>query len=195
VNPVFEQPDDATPLTPDEQRDLIPSHIATRGELNEAEQENILRGQEWAFRRRKPKLLTEKFITDLHRRMLGDVWRWAGQFRRTERNLGIPHYEIAPALRQLFGDADAWIAFNSYPADEIAVRFHHRLVAIHPFVNGNGRHARLMADLLIMQLGAERFTWGRANLRDSGETRTQYMEALRAADRHDYGPLTAFARS
>jgi len=195
LNPIFEQPEDATPLTPEEQRDLIPSHIATRGELNEVEQENILRGQEWALRRRRPKLLTEKFITELHRRMLGDVWRWAGQFRRTERNPGIPYYEIPAALRQLLGDVEAWIEFNSYPADEIAARFHHRLVAIHPFANGNGRHARLMADLLIAQPGGERFTWGRVNLRDAGETRAQYIAALKAADNHDYAPLIAFSRS
>jgi Fic-DOC domain mobile mystery protein B len=196
LTPVFAEPDHATPLTPGEQRDLIPSHISNRGELNEAEQDNILRGQDWALRRRKSNLLlSEKFVTDLHRRMLGDVWRWAGAFRRTERNLGIPHYEIPAALRQLLGDVQAWIEFNSYPADEIAVRFHHRLVAIHPFANGNGRHARLMADLLIMQLGVERFTWGRASLREAGETRARYIAALQAADRHDYDALTTFARS
>jgi Fic-DOC domain mobile mystery protein B len=161
----------------------------------EAEQNNIIRGQDWAFRRRKPDLLSEKFITGLHRHMLGDVWRWAGAFRRTERNLGFPHYEIPAALRHLLGDVEAWIELKSYPADEIAVRFHHRLVAIHPFDNGNGRHARLVADLLIMQLSAARFTWGRANLRDAGETRTRYITALRAADSHDFGSLVTFARS
>lgn len=196
MSDVFEQPDDAaTPLTIEEQRDLIPSHISNRGELNEAEQENILRGQDWALRRRKPGLLREKFLTDLHKQMFGEVWKWAGRLRRSERNLGIPHYEIPAALRQLLDDVKAWIEYQSFPPDEIAVRLHHRLVAIHPFANGNGRHARLMADLLILQLGGERFSWGRASLRDSGEMRTQYIEALKAADHHDYGPLSAFARS
>jgi Fic-DOC domain mobile mystery protein B len=195
VSDVFDQPDDATPLTVEEQRELIPSHISNRRELNEAEQENILRGQDWALRRRKPDLLNEKFITDLHRQMLGEVWRWAGDFRRSERNLGIPFYEIQAALRHLLDDTKTWIEYKSYPPDEIAVRFHHRLVAIHPFPNGNGRHARLMADLLVMQLGGERFSWGRANLRDAGTMRAQYITALKAADNHDYSALLAFARS
>lgn len=192
---LFDQPDDATPLTVEEQRDLIPSHISNRRELNEAEQENIMRGQDWALRRRRPDLLNEKFVTDLHKLMFGDVWRWAGSFRHSERNIGIRFYEIPTALRQLLDEVKAWIEYQSDPADEIAVRFHHRLVAIHPFPIGNGRHARLMADLLVMQLGGKRFSWGRANLRDADEMRTQYLAALKTADNHDYGPLLAFARS
>jgi len=195
VGDLFAQPDDAaTPLTPEEMRDLIPAHIAYRRELNEAEQENIARAQEWALDRRRD-LLSEKFIKDLHRKMLGDVWRWAGQFRKTERNLGIPHWEIEVALRQLLDDTRAWIEYKSYPPDEIAVRFHHRLVQIHPFPNGNGRHSRLMADLLVMQLGGERFTWGRESLQEAGALRQRYIAALQAADRHDIGPLQTFARS
>lgn len=190
----FVHPDDATPLTPEEQSDLIPAHISYRSELNEAEQENIARGQDWALRRRRH-LLNEKFIKDLHRRMLGDVWRWAGDFRKTERNLGIPPYEIPVALRQLLDDANAWIQHESYSPDEIAVRFHHRLVAIHPFPNGNGRHSRLMADLLVMELGQVRFSWGRTNLQRAGDVRRRYIDALGAADSHDLGPLLVFARS
>ena len=192
---VFDRRDGATALTVEEQRELIPSYISNRRELNEAEQENILRGQDWGLRRRKRDVLKEKFLTDLHRHMFGEVWRWAGKFRHSERNLGIPFYEIPAALRLLLDDAKAWIECKSYPADEIAVRFHHRLVAIHPFPNGNGRHARLMADLLIMQLGGERFSWGRANLRDAGATRAEYIAALQAADHHDYSALPGFARS
>jgi Fic-DOC domain mobile mystery protein B len=127
--------------------------------------------------------------------MLGDVWKWAGKFRQSERNLGIPFYEIPTALRQLLDDAKTWIEFGSYPTDEIAVRFHHRLVAIHPFANGNGRHARLIADLLVMRLGQERFSWGRDSLRDAGGLRQTYVSALKAADNHDIGLLLAFARS
>jgi Fic-DOC domain mobile mystery protein B len=194
VSDPFAQPDDATPLAPEETRDLIPTHIAYRNELNEAEQENIARAQDWALGRRRD-LLSEKFVKDLHRHMLGDVWRWAGKFRMTERNLGIAHYEISVALRQLLDDTRAWIGYQSYPPDEIAVRFHHRLVQIHPFPNGNGRHARLMADLLVMSLGAERFSWGSANLADAGAVRQRYIAALQAADNHEIGPLRAFARS
>jgi Fic-DOC domain mobile mystery protein B len=194
VDNLFDQPDEATPLTPEEQRELIPAHIAYRRELNEAEQENIVRGQEWALgRRRDP--LSERFVTDLHKRMLGDVWRWAGKLRRSERNIGIPFYEIPAALRQLLDEAKAWIEYKSYAPDEIAVRMHHRLVQIHPFPNGNGRHARLMADLLVMRLGGERFSWGSANLQAAGEVRGRYIAALKAADNHDIRPLLAFARS
>ena len=194
MSDLFQEPADATPLTPEEMRELIPAHIAYRRELNEAEQDNIVRAQDWALGRRRD-LLTEKFIKDLHRHMLGDVWRWAGKFRTSERNLGIAPYEIPMALRQLLNDARAWIEHTAYAPDEIAVRVHHRLVHIHAFPNGNGRHARLMADLLIMRQGRDRFSWGSASLKDAGATRRRYIAALHAADNHDVGPLLAFARS
>ena len=191
---LFQEPENATPLTFEERADLIPAHIAYRAELNAAEQENITRGQDWALARKRD-LLSEKFIKNLHARMLGDVWRWAGKYRITERNLGIHHYEIPMAMRELLEDAKAWVQHKTYPPDEIAVRFHHRLVKIHPFPNGNGRHSRLLADLLVMSLGGERFTWGRANLQQAGDVRRGYIEALQAADHHDYAPLLRFARS
>lgn len=191
---LFEEPDDATPLSSDERKALIPSDITYRSELNHAEQESIARAQDWALSRRR-NLLTEKFVKDLHARMLGDVWRWAGDFRTSDRNIGIAYYEIPVALRQLLADAAAWLEHKAYSPDEIAVRFHHRLVQIHPFPNGNGRHSRLMADLLVMQLGGKRFSWGSTNLQDAGEVRRRYVEALRAADNHDMAPLLAFARS
>jgi len=193
---VFEQPDEnSTPLTPEEMRDLIPSHIAYRSELNYAELQNIARAQAWLFSRRDKEVLSEKFIKNLHRRMLGDVWRWAGKFRTSERNLGIDYWEIPVAVHQLLANVKAWIEFRAYPADEIAVRFHHRLVQIHPFPNGNGRHARLVADVLAMQLQSPRFTWGRRrSLRDAGVTRRSYIAALQDADHHDIGPLLKFAR-
>ena len=191
---LFEQPDHATPLTPEEIWELIPAHIAYRSELNAAEQENIARGQDWALSRRRD-LLSEKFIRTLHRQMLGEVWRWAGKFRTSERNLGIACYEIPAALCQLLDDTRAWIEYKSFPPDEIAVRFHHRLVQIHPFPNGNGRHARLMADLLVLSLGRERFSWGSAKLQDAGDVRERYIAALHTADGHDIGPLLEFSRS
>ena len=184
----------ATPLTPEEMRDLIPTHIAYRRDLNAAEQENIVRAQEWAMDGRRRDLLSEKFVKDLHRRMLGDVWRWAGRFRTSQRNIGTDYWLIASELRQLLDDAKGWIEYASYPIDEIAVRFHHRLTQIHPFANGNGRHARLVADLLAIQHGGERFSWGRESLRELGEARARYIEALRRADAHDIGPLVTFAR-
>jgi Fic-DOC domain mobile mystery protein B len=194
VSDLFEQPNDATPLTPEEMRELIPAHIAYRRELNEAEQENIARAQDWALNRRRDPL-SEKFVQELHRRMLSDVWRWAGKFRTSERKLGIEFYEIPVALRHSLDDTKAWIEYKTYPPDEIAVRFHHRLVQIHPFPNGNRRHARLMADLLVMRLGGERFSWGSTNLQDAAAVRQRYIAALQSADDHDIGPLLTFARS
>lgn len=185
----------ATPLAPEEKRDLIPAHIAYRHELNAAEQDNVARGQDWALRRRRRGILDERFLRELHRRMFGEVWRWAGRYRTTERNLGIAPWEIATEVRTLIDDARLWIAQTTYPSDVIAVRVHHRLVWIHPFANGNGRHARLFADLLVMRLDGERFTWGSGGLYSAGELRQRYIAALRAADRHDVAALVAFARS
>ena len=186
--------DSGTPLAPEEKRDLILAYIALRGELNAAEQDNIARGQAWALQPRR-EILDERFLLALHRRMFGDVWRWAGRYRTTERNLGVAAWDIAVEMRNLIGDAKTWVAQESYPRDEIAIRLHHRLVWIHPFANGNGRHARLVADLLVMQQGGERFSWGRGSLYSAGELRRRYIAALHAADRHDLAPLAAFARS
>jgi Fic-DOC domain mobile mystery protein B len=127
--------------------------------------------------------------------MFNQVWRWAGKYRKSERNLGIASHQIETEIRQIIEDAQYWIDHKSYPPDELAVRFHHRLVAVHPFSNGNGRWSRLAADLLIMQQGGTRFTWGRANLQVAGDVRRAYVDALHAADNHELGPLVAFARS
>jgi Fic-DOC domain mobile mystery protein B len=192
---LFADDDDAaTPLTPEEREALIPSYITLRAELNEAEQIGIDDAERWAFARRRD-VLSEEFLTGLHRRMLGKVWRWAGAFRQSERNIGIDHWLIPIELRQLLGDMRYWIDNETYPPDEIAVRFHHRLVFIHPFPNGNGRHARLAADLLITQLGGQRFTWGRTSLIAASEARKKYLAALKLADNHEIGPILAFARS
>jgi Fic-DOC domain mobile mystery protein B len=186
--------DDATPLTPAERDDLIPTYITTRGELNELEQKNIAMADRWAFGRRHF-LFGERFLRSLHRRMFGRVWRWAGEFRKTERNLGVKPFEIEPALRQAIDDAMYWVEKKSFPADEIAVRLHHRLVSVHPFPNGNGRWSRLVADMLVVQLGGKRFSWGGADLRSAGEARKRYIDALHAADNHDFEPLIKFVRS
>jgi Fic-DOC domain mobile mystery protein B len=195
VSDNFDEADHAaTPLTEQEKKGLILPHIAFRRELNIAEQENIARGRDWAMRRNRD-LLSEKFIKDLHRHMLGDVWRWAGKFRNSPRNIGINHWEIPMALRMLIDNAKTWIEKKSFPPDEIAVRFHHQLVQIHPFPNGNGRHARLMADLLTVKFDCAPFTWGQGSLQAPGTLRRQYVEALRSADNHDCQKLLAFARS
>jgi len=193
-DPLEEKDDASTPLTEEEREDLIPSYITLRPELNEAEQANILEAEEWAFARKRD-VLDERFLTGLHKRMFGRVWRWAGKFRKTERNIGIDAYRITVELRQLLDDCRYWIEHGTYEPDEIAARFHHRLVLIHPFPNGNGRHARLATDRLLVSMGCSRFTWGRVNLVDPGETRQRYVDALRAADHHDIAPLLEFVRS
>lgn len=190
----YEGDDAATPLTPDEKKGLIPSYITLRQELNEAEQLGIMAAEEWAFSRKRD-VLDEIFLRRLHKRMFRDVWRWAGELRTTPRNIGVDPWNIVPMLRDLIEDARYWVQHGTFPTDEIAARFHHRLALIHPFPNGNGRHARLVADLLLVKLGQERFTWGRVSLVNAGETRSQYVAALHAADAHDIQLLLAFARS
>ncbi|CAH2400870.1 mobile mystery protein B [Mesorhizobium escarrei] len=198
MSDLFAEPEDARPLEPEEREGLLQSWITHRGDLNEAEQENILAGVAWARGRRGRKLqdiLSIDVAMTLHKRMFGDVWKWAGTCRTTARNIGVDAYRIQTDMAALFGDVRYWVENGTYSPDEIAVRLHHRLVAIHPFPNGNGRHARLMADLLIERLGGEPFSWGGGGLADTGELRTRYVGALRAADDHDIAPLLVFARS
>jgi len=188
---LLEEDDASTPLAAEEREGLIPSYVTLRRELNEAEQANILEAEQWAFSRKR-NVLDERFLTDLHKRMFGRVWRWAGKFRHTERNVGVEPYRIATDLRKLLDDSRYWIEHNTYPLDEISARFHHRLVYIHPFPNGNGRHARLATDLLLVALGQSRFSWGQTSLVNTGETRHAYVVALRAADGRDIRPLLEF---
>lgn len=190
----FEADDNATPLTPEELNGLIPTHVTLRSELNELEQQNILEADRWAFSRKR-NVVNEAFLRGLHRRMFDRVWRWAGGYRASERNIGVAHYQIEPELRQIIDDARYWIDHKTYIPDELAARFHHRLVFVHPFPNGNGRWSRLAADLLIVQQGGDRFTWGRANIQADRNARSGYIEALHAADNHDLAPLIRFARS
>lgn len=195
---LFREPEDATPLEAEEREQLLQSWITHRADLNLAEEANILDGAVWARGRRSRRpadLLSAGFVTRLHKRMFGDVWTWAGTWRVTARNIGVDAYRIATDVAALVDDVRYWVEHETYPPDEMAVRLHHRLVAIHPFPNGNGRHARLMADLLIERLGGTPFSWGSGSLADAGELRRRYIAALRAADNHDIGPLLAFARS
>jgi len=189
-----EQDDASTALTAEERDGLLPSYITLRGEINEAEQGNILEAEQWALARKRD-VLSDKFLNNLHKRMFGNVWRWAGKYRHTEKNIGVEPYRIPQDLAQLLDDCRYWIDQSTYEPDEIAARFHHKLVWIHPYPNGNGRHARLAADLLLISLGQKRFTWGSTSLTDPGETRKCYVAALRQADNHNIEPLLTFARS
>lgn len=205
-------PQGATPLDPDEAAGLLPQHITTQADLNAWEEANILEGEKWAKRQTKRDLLTEGFIRDLHSKMFSHTWRWAGTFRSSNKNIGVDWPQVATKLRNLLDNTRYQIdhahiadnsadnsagnsAGNSEECDALAIRFHHQLVWIHPFPNGNGRHARLLADTLAVRLGQARFTWGSASLGSTGNARERYLQALRAADGGSVRELIEFARS
>lgn len=193
---VLDEQDGQTPLDPDEMAGLIPEHLATKGELNDWEQENILRAVRWLKRVRSPDVLSEGFCRTLHAKMFDQTWTWAGTFRKSDKNIGCDWMQIGVKLAQLLGNTRWWVDNATFHPDEIAARFHRDLVWIHPFPNGNGRHARLMADALVRSLGQPAFSWGnRGNPFDANEVRARYLAALRAADHGDYQPLLAFARN
>lgn len=197
---LFDGPPGSSPLEPDDQDGLIPTWIATRADLNAAEQANIAKAAVWVSARtwKVGQILSRDWLRVLHTRMLGEVWEWAGTWRKRETNLGLPPGEIETALEDLVHDVQAQVTDMSpdaWSSDEVAIRFHHRLVSIHPFANGNGRHARLAADELAVSLGRPRFSWGGGeDLTAAGAVRSEYMAALKAADLGDIGPLMAFAR-
>lgn len=191
---VMGYPDGATPLDPDEMEGLRFKHIATRGELDQLEQANIIEGMNWLKKQKIPDVLTEGFVCDLHKRLFGQVWKWAGSFRKTEKNIGIDPRQVAIQLRQLLDDTQYWIDNDTYPPKELAAKFHHKLVYIHLFPNGNGRHARIMADAILTKLmNKPAIDWaGGHRLEEMSERRAQYISALRAADGHDFGKLFNF---
>lgn len=195
----LEYPPGATPLNPNEISGLIPTYISTQSELNAVEQANILEGEKWAFSRKRKNVLTEKFLRDLHKKMFGLVWKWAGTYRTSNKSIGVDWFQIPMEINKLLGDVQYWITHETYPMDEIAAHFHHRLVWIHPFPNGNGRWARAMADVLLFSLDFERFSWGvhlkSETLDGHGEVRNRYIHALRLADAHNYKELLSFVRS
>jgi Fic-DOC domain mobile mystery protein B len=194
-NKFISSQDGNTPIAAGERDALIPN-LASQEELNEWERENILRAEEWCFGRalKSENPLTDEYIRKLHEKMFRDTWKWAGSYRKTEKTIGVPVFKIREMLKNLFGDAKYWIENKTYETDELATRFHHRLVSIHPFPNGNGRHARLMADVLVVREGLARFTWGQNSLISPGKMRTQYIDALKQADAGDIKPLLKFVR-
>src|ERR1700680_581569 len=194
VSDPLDERDDVTPLTPEEREGLIPSHITSRGQLNELEEQNIAEAIALVFvRRRNP--LTESFSRNLHRRMFGKVWKWAGKYRTSNKNIGPNYWEVQPELVRVFETVRSWIEHEIYPPDEIAIRFHRDIVWVHPFPNGNGRWSRFMADMLCVYLRRDKFTWGGSPLRGDDKTRELYIDALHAGDNHDYPALLGFARS
>ncbi|MGA7622602.1 MAG: mobile mystery protein B [Candidatus Acidiferrales bacterium] len=192
--------DGNTPIRPEEAEQLIPG-ISIMGELNEYEALNILQARAWAFDSRTMRSLDpldELYVRELHRRMFDNVWKWAGRYRQTERNIGSDPTEIVQRIPQLLGNTQHWLEHKTFPADEALLRFHHELTRIHPFANGNGRHARMLADIVAVKCGQVEFTWGAGtDLVAEGSARSRYLAALRALDanENDVKPLLDFARS
>lgn len=193
---VMEYPGGATPLDPDEMEGLKYRHVETRAELDQLEQQNIQEGYSWLSRQRKHSdFLTEAFVKDLHKQLFGSVWSWAGSFRNTDKNIGVDHLSIGVELCKLLDDARYWVEHKTYNREEFAARFHHRLVQIHLFPNGNGRHGRIMTDVILEKtLNVAPIEWGAGALNDDGEHRQAYINALRAADKNDYQSLIAFVK-
>ena len=192
---LFKYAKGATPLSPDEVHNLIPSHITTQKQLDEWEQYNIVQGSNWAFSRKRKDLLSIVFAKKLHKQMFNNTWLWAGTFRKRQTNIGIASIYIPQELKLLFDDVQFQLEHDSFPIREIGVRLHHRLVFIHPFPNGNGRFSRLMAELLMRHNNEASFSWGNCNLANDSETRGKYLFALREADNGDYTNLIKFADS
>ncbi|MBA2707487.1 MAG: mobile mystery protein B [Gemmatimonadaceae bacterium] len=186
---------DATPIDPEEAAELIPSHIATIDQLNQWEAADILNATEWALRRKQSNVPSEGFVRRLHQRMFHQTWKWAGHYRATEKDLGSPPSLISTHVRDACGNAAYWLQHKVFPPTELAVRFHHRMVVVHPFPNGNGRHARLLADVVLASLDEPELTWGRTNLQQAGTAREDYIRALKLADKGDFQSLIELARA
>lgn len=187
-----------TPLDEEEKEALLLKHITTKKELDEFEQQNIEKAIEWVISRKFTinNVLNEGFILGLHKRMFGDVWRWAGKYRTSNKNIGIDKMLISTHLYQLNEDCKYWIKNKTYELDELAITYKHRIVRIHPFANGNGRHSRLMADIIIEKLlGGKIFSWGGMNLSGTNLERTKYIDSIKLADKGNIKPLVEFARS
>lgn len=191
---IFEADDNSTPLTAEEKDGLKLKWITLRSELNEAEARNIAQAQIWLMSNKNKDVCSDTFLRELHKKMFGDVWKWAGTYRTSERNIGVVPYQIPIKLMQLFDDVKFWIENKTYSNREIAVRLHHKLVQIHPFPNGNGRISRLMSDLVLEKLEGTKFYWGNTNLVNVSEVRSAYIAALRKADAGDYSALMEFTQ-
>ena len=190
--------DGQTPLDEDEREGLLFKTIATRGELDEFEQQNIEDAIQWSLTRKfkSEYILSESFIQELHKRMYKNVWRWAGEYRKTNKNIGVDKLEIPVALRSLIDDATYWLEHHVYEPEEFAIRFKHRLVSIHCFPNGNGRHSRMIADIIIEKIyNRPVFSWGGARVLEETDIRVQYLQAIRKADKGDFELLLKFSRS
>ena len=194
MNKLVGEPDGATPLEPEEMEGLLHKHVTTRRQLDELEQFNIQEGLKWLKRQKNADPLSVAFACELHKKLFGQVWSWAGTFRQTEKNIGIEPFQIHEQLGQLVGNTKYWVEHSTYPPKEIAARFHHKLVYVHPFPNGNGRHARILADTVItVALNEKPIDWaGGYDLQKMSDRRTEYLLALREADNGEFERLLSF---
>ncbi len=186
-----------TPIDEDEKAGLLIKSITTRGDLDEFEQLNIEKAIQWTLGKKweAEYILSEDFVRELHKKMFNDIWSWAGQYRKTNKNIGVDKHLISVSLRQLLDDSMFWLMHKTYTDEEFAIQFKHRIVKIHCFPNGNGRHSRLIADIIISQIfGKQFFTWYSSSLYKKGEARTEYLKAIKSADNGDILPLINFAR-
>ena len=186
-----------TRLSEEDAHGLIPV-VLTRNDLNRLEQINIMQARTWVMRRssiRVRDIFSQQFVKQLHRKMFDQVWRWAGDYRQSDKNIGVHHASIAIQIQQLLGNADYWLNEHIYGVTELAIIFHHRLVKIHPFINGNGRHARLFAEVITSRYNGKKLTWGRISRSEPSEVRKRYIDALRKADGGRDDAIIAFAQS
>jgi Fic-DOC domain mobile mystery protein B len=184
----------ATDLDQDELSGLLPTHLIVQAQLNEWEQVNILNAEKWLSSRKPKNVLSEEFCRSLHKKMFDQTWSWAGTFRCSDKNIGVDWTQISVNLKNLLEDTKYWLKYQVYSLNEVGARFHHRLVSIHCFPNGNGRHARLMTDALMIENGQSRFSWG-SLMKDSVLARSKYLESLRDADKGSLEPLKKFLNS
>jgi Fic-DOC domain mobile mystery protein B len=195
----LEYPPGATPLNPNEIAGLKLSYISTQKELNAAEQDNIIQGETWAFSQKRKNALSEKFMRQLHKKLFGLVWSWAGTYRTSDKSIGVEWFHIPSEMNKLIADVRYWITNETYPMDELAARFHHRLVWIHPFPNGNGRWARTMTDVLLQSLDHPKFSWGAqskaGSIGEKSQSRQKYIRSLQLADTKKFDELLKFVRS
>ena len=192
-------PKGATPIDPDEMKGLKLDYITTQRELNAAEQNNLIKGTTWAFAIKRKNVLSEKFLRGLHKKLFGEVWAWAGVYRKSNKTIGVEWFKIPEEIKKLIDDTRYWIENETYPMEELAARFHHRLVWIHPFANGNGRFSRICTDVLMESLDQKHFSWGSENheqdITDGGKLRERYIHALQMADGKAFKELVDFMKS
>jgi Fic-DOC domain mobile mystery protein B len=176
---------------------LKPKGLTTRAQLNAVEARNMRKAVVRYLvikpsRRQAP--FTLEWCYKLHRQMFGEVWRWAGQKRTTELNIGVPFHRIDVDLKNLMADLAFWREKGEMDPIEQVARLHHRAVFIHPFLNGNGRWSRLLANIFQKQSTDKLTIWPEETVGNASVIREEYLAAVRSGDKGDYNPLIALHR-